>query len=138
MNYETSQRAVHMPANAFPTEAFGEAFVIGVNPAVTKIDAQHPCPITFEDSAKRKYQIIILKAANPGTTLPQKPIWAAHPFPKPGDRYDPTVLSCPTKAGYVPPAKWCGDGVNETSIPQTGQTNGRYEIAGPPPLKSGE
>jgi hypothetical protein len=49
------------------------------------------------------------------------------------DFYDKTVMSCPVKTGYVLPKNWCAQ-VNQISRPQTGKTNGSYEIAGPPPL----
>jgi hypothetical protein len=116
----------------FPTEFKGEAFVLGIDPARTVIDAQHPCPVTFQDSENRKYQFIILKATNPGITLPQKPIWPAHEAGPP-DFHDPKVVKCPTKVGFVPAADWCVH-TNQVSRPQTGKEPGFYTISARRPV----
>jgi len=89
----------------FPTEEKG-GFVFGIDPARTKINANNPCPITLTDTAGRKYQFIIKSAQAPGSTLPQKPIWPEF-SPPPGLQYNPDILDCPTKAGFVSPDKWC-------------------------------
>ncbi|HTJ63101.1 MAG TPA: hypothetical protein VL899_04755 [Alphaproteobacteria bacterium] len=117
----------------FAAENYGTGPVIGVSPTAQKIDASHPCPLTFEDSKGRKYQVVVLKAQIPGTTLPQKAIWPAHEV-KPPDFFDKTVVSCPTKPGFVQPADWCNS-TNQVSRPQSGTTPGFYTLGLPPPVK---
>jgi hypothetical protein len=91
----------------FPTEERG-AWVIGVDPAITKIDN---CKITLQDSANNKYQLNIIQANVPGTDVPQKAIWKAWDPQTSPSLFDPTVLSCPTGS-----ATWCKHS-NEVSKP---------------------
>lgn len=115
----------------FPQESKG-GWVLGIDPQLTKINANNPCRITLKDTSNRKYQFIILKAKPPGDTLPQKPIWPAFK-PSPGALVDPEVVSCPNKNGFVPPDQWCNQ-VNETSKPSAvPNVEGFYTIATPPP-----
>jgi len=113
----------------FPQES-KVGWVFGVDPALTRIDDQNPCPITLLDSANRKYQFVILRAKAPGITLPQTAIWPAFE-PKAGKNFDPTVVACPAKNGFVPPEKWCNL-ANEKSQPEL--SPGFYTIGAPPPL----
>ncbi len=116
----------------FPTESKA-GFTLSVDPAQTPINAQKPCPITLQDSAGRKYQIVVLKATPPGTTLPQAAMWPA--FTPAGDKHsDPAVISCPTKTGFVAPKDWC-TGVNELAQPSAAHNApGNYSLSTPPPL----
>lgn len=118
----------------FPTEEKG-GFVFGIDPARTKINANNPCPITLMDTAGRKYQFIIKSAQAPGSTLPQKPIWPAY-TPPPGLQYNPDVLECPTKSGFVPPDEWCGYTVQLANANPNALTNPlrQFEIAVRSPL----
>jgi hypothetical protein len=116
----------------FAEETYGLGLSWGVDPAVHKINAQNPCPITLEDSKGRKYQFIVLKANAPGTTLPQKPIWPAHEVGKPDD-YDHAVMSCPDKAGFVPAKDWCVY-TNQVARPQKGNEPGFNTISARQPL----
>jgi hypothetical protein len=116
----------------FPTEFKGEAFVLGIDPSLTPINAQNTCPVTFEDSENRIYQFTILKAADPGITLPQTPIWPAHEV-NPPSFFDPKVIKCTAKAGFVAPKDWC-DQLNQVSRPQAEKEPGFYTIGAPPPV----
>ncbi|BCF92088.1 MULTISPECIES: AMP nucleosidase [Paraburkholderia] len=51
MNYETNQRAVHTPANAYPTEAFGDAA-----DAVTRLSAIYEANTSFLRDAFARYR----------------------------------------------------------------------------------
>jgi hypothetical protein len=117
----------------FPTES-KVGWVMGVDPALTPINFQKPCPVTLQDSAGRKYQFVILRAKAPGTTLPQTAIWPAFE-PKAPNNFDPNIVSCPTKTGFVAPKDWCMQ-LNQVSRPSSVQTApGFYSIGAPPPLK---
>lgn len=118
---------------AVPEEEKG-GIVIGIDPALHAIAPQTPCPLTFEDTAGRKYQIVILRAKAPGTALPQAPIWP--PFqPSAGRNFDPAVIACPALDGFVKPEQWC-DLANEKAEPPADPLTqpGFYTVGGPPPL----
>lgn len=107
-------------------------YVIGIDPAITKISNQNPCKITLKDSKGRKYQLVVLRAQAPGTQIPQKPIWP--PFePTAGKNFDPDVMACPAVDGFVPPDKWC-DFTNQVSNPTKTPPPGQYSISTRSPL----
>ncbi len=117
----------------FPEEEKG-GVVLGVDPAINRIDAQNPCPITLEDTAGRKYQIVILRAQAPGTALPQKPIWPAFE-PSAGKNFDPVVVACPALAGFVKPDVWCDFSNEVARLPANPMTDpGFYTIGARSPL----
>ena len=102
--------------------------MIGIDPAITKIDN---CKITFQDSANNKYQLNIIKATPPGTTLPQKQLWPPWDPNTSPSLFDPTVLSCPSIS-----ATWCKHS-NETSKPGAfGKAPGFYTIGTFPPCST--
>lgn len=116
----------------FPTES-KSGWVLGVDPALAKINSRDPCPITLQDSENRNYQFVIRKAADPGIALPQSAIWPAFE-PSSGRNFDPKVLACPSVPGFVPPDTWCVQ-ANEVARPAaTPKQPGFYTIGTPPPL----
>jgi hypothetical protein len=103
----------------FPPVPVGSGYSLGVDPSVQTF----PCTVTLTDSNNQKYRLKVLKAA-----VPPKPIWPL--FTKPSG-FDPTVMSCPSAGGVVPPAEWC-DFINEVTL--TSEKPPVYSLATRVPL----
>jgi hypothetical protein len=71
------------------------AYSLGVDPAVQSF----PCTMTLSDSNNKTYQVTVLKAG-----IFPKAIWPPWK-PASGKLFDPTVVSCPSAGGGVPPAQ---------------------------------
>jgi hypothetical protein len=111
----------------FPPSTNG-AYAIGVDPALYKISAGNPCKMTLMDTKNRTYQIVVLQAQ-----IPPKAIWPHFPRTDDPGPFDKSVVSCPNKAGLVPPAKWCKY-TNETAKPQNmGGPEYTLSVRGPLP-----
>jgi hypothetical protein len=102
-------------------------YVFGVDPKFQKF----PCTISLTDTANNKYQVTVLQgtAVPSGSPPDTSKIW---PFycAKNCSGFDKAVVSCPSGAGIVPPAKWCNN-INET----TDKTTPAFGISAPPPLQ---
>jgi hypothetical protein len=104
-------------ANILFPEEEKAGFVLGIDPELESISSKNPCRVTLLDSAGRKYQILVKTAQAPGVNLPQLPIWPAFE-PSAGKNFDPDVVGCPSKKGFVAPDQWC-DFTNQVSRPAT-------------------
>jgi hypothetical protein len=104
----------------------GFSYNIGVDPALVNISFDNPCTITLTDTAKKTYQLTVLKAK-----VPPNPIWP--PFTPP-QGFDPNVLKCPAGKGVVPPENWCNF-TNETSKPAAPPDPPQYSLSTRQPLQ---
>jgi hypothetical protein len=105
--------------SVFPPKA-SDSFSLGIDPADRQVTNNRPCPITLEDTAGKKYRIVIKKARAPGEENPPKAIWPTWNGDGQDGPFDPTVVSCPEVAGFVPPDQWCNF-AKEFAVP-TGET----------------